>query len=252
MTRVPTGPNHDARHRLVSASIAFVVVLAVGGVLAATTVNGDAARSRHDDPTFAVRSAAAAAPSANPTSSDGSAPAPTDPTTTEPALMQPEDPPANPHANVPVVHIGQIEIPKIGLVHPIFEGIWLTVINHGPGHWPGTPLPGGWGNVVFAGHRVTHSHPFRNIDQLVVGDEITFRMDDGGVFIYRVTGSEIVVPSETRIVDQRPGRTLTLFACHPPGSASHRYVVHAELESAPASTSTSTPAPGSTPAPAPG
>ena len=31
------------------------------------------------------------------------------------------------------------------------------------------------------------------------------------------------------LVDQHPGRTLTLFACHPPGSAEFRYVVFGEL-----------------------
>jgi sortase (surface protein transpeptidase) len=31
------------------------------------------------------------------------------------------------------------------------------------------------------------------------------------------------------IVDQHPGRTVTLFACHPPGSAEFRYVVFGEL-----------------------
>jgi len=30
-------------------------------------------------------------------------------------------------------------------------------------------------------------------------------------------------------VDQHPGRTVTLFACHPPGSAEFRYVVFGEL-----------------------
>jgi len=222
------------RHWMLPAAIAFVVVLGAGAVVVGTSDRGGATRAHRDDPTFAVRGTRAGGSSAPATiepqptvSASTTAP----PTTTEPPLSQPHDPPADPHAKVPVVHLGQIEIPKIGLVHPLYEGIWLTVIDHGPGHWPGTPLPGGWGNVVFAGHRVTHSHPFRNIDQLAVGDEITFRMDTGSVFTYRVTGSEVVVPAETRIVDQRPGRTLTLFACHPPGSASHRYVVHAELVS---------------------
>ena len=33
-------------------------------------------------------------------------------------------------------------IPKIGLQHPIFEGVWLDVVDHGPGHWPGSAMPG--------------------------------------------------------------------------------------------------------------
>lgn len=139
----------------------------------------------------------------------------------------PVPPPANPTAPAPIVKIGEIRIPKIGLVHPIFEGVTLTVIDHGPGHWPGSAVPGQLGNAVFAGHRVTHTHPFRNIDQLVPGDEIQFVMPDG-TYTYRMTQQQIVTPNDTWIVNPTPTATLTLFACHPPGSATHRIVVRAE------------------------
>ena len=162
--------------------------------------------------------------------------APTTTTTTGAAIVAPEAPPlpvpeaapADPYERVPVVAVGEIEIPKIGLVHTIYEGVSLTVVDHGPGHWPGTPMPGGWGNSVYAGHRTTNSRPFRNIDQLVAGDSIVFRTDLG-TFTYRVTETTVVPWDGVWIVDQHPGRTMTLFACHPPGSAAYRYVVFAEL-----------------------
>jgi sortase A len=156
---------------------------------------------------------------------------PTPPVTEAPPLPVPEAAPADPYENVPVVAIGEIEIPKIGLVHEIYEGVSLTVVNHGPGHWPGTPMPGGYGNMVFAGHRTTYDRPFRNIDQLVEGDPIIFRTDQG-TFTYRVTRSQVVHWDDVWIVDQHPGRTVTLFACHPPGSAEFRYVVFGELVTA--------------------
>lgn len=139
-------------------------------------------------------------------------------------VTRPIAPPSNPRAAAPIVQVGEIRIPKIGLVHPIFEGVTLTVIDHGPGHWPGSARPGQLGNMVFAGHRVTHSHPFRNIDQLVPGDEVIFR-DEAGEFLYRVTGHEVVKPTDVHIVTPTPDATLTLFACHPPGRAIQRYVV---------------------------
>ena len=142
-------------------------------------------------------------------------------------LPVPEAAPEDPYEKVPVVAIGEMEIPKIGLVHTIYEGVSLTVVDHGPGHWPGTPMPGGYGNSVFAGHRTTNSRPFRNIDQLVAGDTILFRTDQGA-FTYRVTETTVVPWDGVWIVDQHPGRTLTLFACHPPGSAAFRYVVFGE------------------------
>ena len=146
--------------------------------------------------------------------------------------VRPAKVPADPYAKEPLVEIGTIEIPKIGLNHRIFHGISLRTIDNGPSHWPGTAMPGENGNAVFAGHRVTHSKPFRNIDQLVTGDEVIFTV--GGVrTTYSVTGSEIVKPDALRIVDPTPNATATLFACHPPGSARYRIVAYFTLASAP-------------------
>ena len=142
----------------------------------------------------------------------------------------PVSPPRQRYIPEPIRQIGTIEIPKIGLVHPVFEGISLTVIDHGPSHWPGTALPGQNGNTVFMGHRVTHSHPFRHIDQLVPGDAVVFVIQ-GARSVYRVTGHEVVTPKDLWITNQTATPTGTLFACHPPGSARYRYVVRLALES---------------------
>ena len=104
-------------------------------------------------------------------------------------------------------------------------GVTLTVIDHGPGHWPGSANPGQLGNSVFAGHRVTHSHPFRRIHELVPGDDIVFKMANG-TFTYKMTKSSIVTPKDVHIVNPTTDATVTLFACHPPGSARQRYVVN--------------------------
>lgn len=136
--------------------------------------------------------------------------------------------PANPRAPEPIQLIGTIEIPKIGLSHPIYHGITMRNIDLGPSHWPGTAFPGENGNAVFAGHRVTRTRPFRNIDQLVPGDKVFFTVN-GVRSTYVVTGHEVVPPTAMRIVEQTPTPTATLFACHPPGSAKFRYVVHLAL-----------------------
>jgi sortase A len=149
----------------------------------------------------------------------------------------PVAPPKNEYAPEPVLQIGRIEIPKIGLDHATFHGITMRNIDKGPSHWPGTALPGEAGNAVFAGHRVTKTHPFRNIDKLVPGDEVFFTVEPAafgapGASVrtrYVVTGHEVVPPSALRIVDPTPTPTATLFACHPPGSARYRYVVRLAL-----------------------
>ncbi len=152
-------------------------------------------------------------------------------TTTEPPLPVPVPPPPNPRADEPKVVIGRIEIPKIGLEADLLQGVTLTTLDQGPGWWPGTAKPGERGNVVVAGHRVTHSHPFLDIDRLVEGDVVVFAMTDGSSHTYTVTSHEIVKPTAVEIVNQSPAFTATLFACHPKHSAAFRYVVHLALAS---------------------
>lgn len=151
------------------------------------------------------------------------------PVTATPARRAPAAVPKDPYANEPLIELGTMEIPKIGLNHRIFQGITLRSIDRGPSHWPGTALPGQVGNSVFAGHRTTKSKPFRNIDQLAPGDEVIFNVE-GRRSVYVVTGSEVVTPKALHIVDQTPTPTATLFACHPPGSARYRYVVRLALQ----------------------
>ena len=128
----------------------------------------------------------------------------------------------------PIVKIGTIEIPKIGLVHEIYHGITMRNINLGPSHWPGTAMPGENGNSVFAGHRVTHSHPFRNVHLLAPGDKVIFTVN-GVRSVYTVNGSKIVTPKQVEIANPTPTPTATIFGCHPPGSARFRYVVTMDL-----------------------
>ena len=143
-------------------------------------------------------------------------------------LPVPEPVPADPRAKESVVPLGSIEIPRIDVSKVMYEGVTLTTLDRGPGHWPGTAMPGGVGNVVVGGHRTSHDRPFRNLDRLVAGDEVVFTTE-AGRFVYTVTGTEVVTPDQVRIIDQTPERTATLFACTPPGSTSHRLVIHLAL-----------------------
>lgn len=153
-------------------------------------------------------------------------------TTTAPALPVPEPAPTDERAPTPEVVLGTLSLPSIGVSAPLGEGVTLTAIDRGPGHWPGTAMPGEVGNVVVAGHRVTHSRPFYDLDLLQPGDPLVFTMADGTTATYRLTGTEIVDDSALHIVDQTPARTATLFACHPKHSAAQRIVAHFELADA--------------------
>ncbi len=150
-------------------------------------------------------------------------------TTTEDPGPLPDPPPADPYAPTPQVILGTIEIPKLEVKGNLQEGITLTAINRGPGHWPGTPPPGGIGNMVVAGHRTTYSKPFARLDELVKGDKVVFRTPDG-TFVYQVRGVIVVPAQNIGIATQAKGiHTATLFACHPRGSATHRIVAKLEL-----------------------
>ncbi len=149
-----------------------------------------------------------------------------------PALPVPAPAPTEAYFPEELIDLGRIDIPALGVSEDLHQGISLHNIDRGPSHWPGTALPGEIGNVVVAGHRVTHGGPFRRIHELTAGDEVIFEVD-GVRSVYRVTDAEVVTPDGVHIVDQTAARTATLFACHPPGSARFRYVVHLVLDEAP-------------------
>ena len=154
------------------------------------------------------------------------APAPV--TTTAPVDAGPIAIPDDSYADEPIVLLGTITIPKLGLTHKLYQGVTLHNIDLGPSQWPGTALPGQPGNAVVAGHRVTHDHPFLDIDKLQPGDLVIF--DVGGTrSTYRTTSSEVVAPDAVWIANQTSTPTATLYACHPPHSKKFRYVVHLAL-----------------------
>lgn len=145
-----------------------------------------------------------------------------------PTRTRPIDVPADPYAPEEIVEIGTIEIPKLGVQQRLMHGVTLRNIDLGPSHWPGSAEPGNDGNMVVAGHRVTHSRPFRNIDQLAGGDQIVVRAK-GKKAVYQVAFSFVVTPDRTDIANETATPSLTIFACHPPGSARQRFVVRADL-----------------------
>jgi sortase A len=177
--------------------------------------------------TSTAASASSAAPTSSSTSTSTTSTSTT--STTSTTLPQPIAPPADPNAVEPVIELGRISIPAIGIDSVMYEGIRLTTLDHGPGHWPGSAMPGQPGNVVVGGHRTSKHMVFRNVDDLVAGDEIVFTDPDGTTHVYAVSRVEIVEPDAMWIVDPTSSPTATLFACHPPGSTRQRIVVFADL-----------------------
>src|ERR1041385_9066582 len=65
--------------------------------------------------------------------------------------------------------VARLIIPKIGLDEIVLEGIDDEAMNGGPGHYPGSPLPGGAGNSIISAHRDRH---FRKLGELALGDTV--------------------------------------------------------------------------------
>ena len=104
-------------------------------------------------------------------------PAATTTTTTLVPLPIPVPPPLD-NDPEPQQYFGRLQIPAIDVDSPFLEGIRLSTLDYGPGHWPCTAMPGELGNVVVAGHRTSHNADFRRLDELKPGDEVIFDMDN--------------------------------------------------------------------------
>lgn len=158
----------------------------------------------------------------------GVEPTPTTTPVTLPQLPIPEALPEDPYEPTPQVVLGTIEIPKLGITADLQRGMTLTAINRGPGWWPGTAMPGELGNVVVAGHRTTYTKPFNRLNELAPGDQVIFTTAEGRS-VYEVRDVIVVPEAWIDIAAQSFAHTATLFACHPPGSATHRIVAKLRL-----------------------
>lgn len=132
--------------------------------------------------------------------------------------------------------LGSLAIPAIKLTTAFYDGVYDEVLARGPGHWPGTPLPGQPGNSVLSGHRVTHTHPFLNLDRLRPGDVVLVKLGSSTIR-YTVVGTRIVAEADyVPVVLRQPAdpaeRLLTLFGCNPKHSHRERIVVQARAQGA--------------------
>lgn len=124
--------------------------------------------------------------------------------------------------------IGRILIDRIGLDIVVVQGTNTSSLERGPGHYRATPIPGQPGTVAIAGHRTTYLAPFRHIDQIRNGDTVRIEMPYGA-FTYTVYKHQVVDPGDVSVIKPVGFDQLVLTACHPPYSASQRWVVFAKL-----------------------
>jgi len=160
-------------------------------------------------------------------------PAPEEPTIEDAPAVVPVEQQNIPEAVDEGDPIARLEIPRIGADDIVVAGVAKNDLKKGPGHYPETPLPGQLGNAAIAGHRTTYGQPFFDVDKLEPGDEI-IATTLSGRYVYRVTDTRIVTPSDYWVVatTDPTKATITLTSCHPKWTARERIIIFAELDGA--------------------
>ncbi|MHB2022934.1 MAG: class E sortase [Mycobacteriales bacterium] len=133
-----------------------------------------------------------------------------------------------------------IYIPRFGRNYHevIVQGVSVQDLRKGPGHYPGTAMPGQVGNFVVSGHRTTYGAPFNRLNVLRNGDAIVIETRTYW-YTYRVTGRQIVLPNDLSViapVPDHPGARaskamITLTTCNPEYSATQRLIIFGTLAS---------------------
>ncbi len=124
--------------------------------------------------------------------------------------------------------VAKLTIPRLGTELYVFEGTDEKDLRLGPGHMPGTAMPGAKGNCVIAGHRDTHFRALKDIRQ---GDEIDLETARG-LYTYTVNNTAIVLPTNTASLAPSQSAVLNLITCYPfyyLGNAPKRFIVTAKL-----------------------
>ena len=122
---------------------------------------------------------------------------------------------------------GELSIPQIKLRTKVRENTWW--VDKDPSHLPESRSPNQPGNVAIFGHRTSHGREFRNLDRLAPLS-LVHLTSDGKRYTYVVTSVDIRLPTDPLLyASETNDQTISLVACHPPGSVKYRIVVHGSL-----------------------
>lgn len=137
--------------------------------------------------------------------------------------------------------MGYIDIPKISVHLPIYQGTEETELQSGAGFWIGTSLPTGGPSthcVITAHNGLVKAKMFTDLDQLVEGDTFTLTILDR-VLTYEVDQILVTLPNEMEPLQIVPDNDLvTLYTCTPYGVNTHRLLVRGHRIDTPATAET--------------
>ena len=136
----------------------------------------------------------------------------------------------DPAEKLTLTAIGTIQIDKINLLIPLWDGAGIIPLRYGAGLLENSARPGQDGNSVILGHRMkTYGSLFNRLDEVAVGDSVVITTVDGTVYTYIVDNViPALLPAELVNyiqINSGTGKQLTLITCTPTGVGSHRIVV---------------------------
>lgn len=137
-------------------------------------------------------------------------------------------------ANLPIPTPGpeqaiRLQIPAIGVDAPVVQGDGWDQLKKGVGQHIGSANPGQVGNVVLSGHDDVFGEIFRDLINLQPGDQVILYTAQHQ-YIYVVTGSQIVEPTQVEVMAATGDPTVTLISCYPYLIDNKRIVVSAKLQ----------------------
>ncbi len=137
-------------------------------------------------------------------------------------------------ANVPIPTPGpqqavRIQIPALGVDAPIVQGDGWEQLKKGVAQHIGSANPGESDNIVLTAHNDVFGEIFRDLDKLEPGDQIMIYTGQRS-FVYSVTGTEIVEPTQVEVLAPTSQPIATLISCYPYLVDNKRIVVKATLQ----------------------
>lgn len=121
--------------------------------------------------------------------------------------------------------MARLVIPSLGLDEIVVEGVGNDELNAGPGHLPGSALPGNPGNAVISAHRDRH---FSSLGDLRIGD--TLYTETAAQRTRWIVTKRRVVGAGRPALFSSDEPVLTLTTCWPIryfGSAPDRLIIEA-------------------------
>lgn len=137
--------------------------------------------------------------------------------------------PAKPWPWADTWSVARLRVPTRGVDQIVLAGDSGRTLAFGPGHTPGSAMPGEAGSVIISGHRDTH---FRFLQHLKQGEEIQLQTATGE-YRYTIQGTRLLNIKRHQLVSDPDSKQLHLVTCFPFDSVVSggplRYVVDAEL-----------------------